>query len=342
MVDVSIMEKNQNERIDKSLEIFKKLISQLDITSHGQYIWTFDRSFINSKYKLITLLSLCFDKVTPEIISVLLKNFVNQCLDIKEILNYFFTINQLICHFDFYAIPGTDLSRRYELGLIKKYYEKMPVEFSYCIENYKTEPGDDFMNYNGNEERRRKVYMDDSCKLVLTLGMFNYICAKCIEKCGNPLCTFSHSENEIFFHPLVFKTRMCQDYLYGMCSKVLCPLSHDYITDFRIIYSKDDQNIINVLEDAKTLYTSVIYNLDKNGLLLPLEFNLKTYKVNPCPLGQYCRLDRPLCLNYHDVSERRRCPFKFKYGPLSCNKVFIDGRWGVPSNCPEVLYILTL
>jgi hypothetical protein len=110
---------------------------------------------------MINLISQVYDKLNKEIVSILLKNFVNLHLEINEILNYFFTINQLLYHIDFYANNRGE--RKYEQNLIKKYYELMSNEFSYCIENYKTEPGDDIIGYMNKEDRRRKVYMDDSC-----------------------------------------------------------------------------------------------------------------------------------------------------------------------------------
>jgi hypothetical protein len=172
---------------------------------------------------------------------------------------------------------------------------------------------------------------------IVYLVMFNYICAKCMEKCINPLCNYAHSDNEIFFHPLVFKTHLCRKYLTGNCGKELCPLSHDCLNDFRIIYSTTDENIKKVIEMSKILYDTSTY-CSKN-LSLPLEFNKYTYKVSQCPMTTYCKLDRPLCLNYHTEFERRRCPKAFNYGPLQCNNIFKDHMWGNPTTCQEVYYI---
>jgi hypothetical protein len=173
----------------------------------------------------------------------------------------------------------------------------------------------------------------------LYLVHFNYICALCkVDGCKNPLCRYGHSDNEILFHPLTFKTLLCRDFLNGKCNKDLCPRSHSYLTDFRIIYKADDPSVKKILELGTNLYTFKPDSLwDK---YLPLEFNLGTYKINQCPLSSHCKLDRPLCLNYHDNTDRRRHPNKFNYMPVHCSHVFVNGQWGNPVNCPEVIIMV--
>jgi hypothetical protein len=170
IVDISQIEKDQNDRIFQTLDIYIKLMSQLD--NSFPYNWTFDRIFINSKYPLIQQLHKVYDLLTPEVISILLENFMQSHMDIKEILNFFFIINQSLLHFDFYS-KNPDYVTKYEYSLIQKYYETMSADFSYCIEFYKTEPGNDALfNYANNNERRRKVYMDDSCNILFIFSPF--------------------------------------------------------------------------------------------------------------------------------------------------------------------------
>jgi hypothetical protein len=81
--------------------------------------------------------------------------------------------------------------------------------------------------------------------------------------------------------------------------------------------------------------------LDINNLLnnlnqsLPSEFNPRTYKTMKCPLGKYCRLDSKLCLNFHDLSERRRDCSKFKYDWSNCKFIYRAGKYIDPRHCPE-------
>ena len=44
------------------------------------------------------------------------------------------------------------------------------------------------------------------------------------------------------------------------------------------------------------------------GDFIPMEFNPLTYKIYKCPLGLICKLDKKLCLNYHNKTDKRRNP----------------------------------
>ena len=189
-------------------------------------------------------------------------------------------------------------------------------------------------------------------------------------------CVFSHNLNEIFFHPFIYKTIFCpftKEKNVKECSED-CFYSHDYYNDFRFLarYDKLDvmeiilfcvnkrlfgfnkknsteENFNNILKifraknvdlySIKEIINSII--LDNKKITyehLPSEFNPFTYKVFECPLGDKCKLDTFLCLNYHNLKERRRNPIKFKYGGKKCKNIFDreTNHWKNPNKCDEV------
>lgn len=77
---------------------------------------------------------------------------------------------------------------------------------------------------------------------------------------------------------------------------------------------------------------NIMNNLNQS---LPSEFNPVTYKTMQCPLGKFCRLDSKLCLNFHDLCERRRDCTKFKYEWPNCKFIYRAGKYIDPRHCPE-------
>lgn len=70
--------------------------------------------------------------------------------------------------------------------------------------------------------------------------------------------------------------------------------------------------------------------------MIPQEFDLNTYKVFKCPLGENCNVDYHLCLNYHDPKERRRDPILYKIEKNEyCSHVRSEGRLLDPAKCPN-------
>jgi hypothetical protein len=68
--------------------------------------------------------------------------------------------------------------------------------------------------------------------------------------------------------------------------------------------------------------------------MLPQEFDLNTYKVYKCPLGENCFVDYHLCLNYHDPRERRRDPIFYKIEKNEyCPHIRAEGRLLDPEKC---------
>ena len=74
-------------------------------------------------------------------------------------------------------------------------------------------------------------------------------------------------------------------------------------------------------------------NIDEITPSLPSEFHPSTYKTVECPLGTSCKLDTKLCLNYHNLLERRRDPIKYKYSAKHCEYTYSNNKWTNTLNC---------
>jgi hypothetical protein len=151
--------------------------------------------------------------------------------------------------------------------------------------------------------------------------------------CNDTNCCFAHTQNELLYHPFNFKIKLCRDYLLGNCDILLCPNSHDYLTDFRTIYNTSDPKIKNIIEQTQGMYLIRPFITD-NRYITPEEFNPTTYKVSKCPLEEYCKSSQ--CLLYHSRKEQRRCPKTYFYFNTPCPKVFIEGVWNEPDKCVAV------
>ncbi len=77
-------------------------------------------------------------------------------------------------------------------------------------------------------------------------------------------------------------------------------------------------------------------NLNISDHNLPSEFHPHSYKTKECPLGSSCKLDSKLCLNFHNIFERRRDPNKYVYSAKYCNMVYFENKWRSPLNCKNV------
>ena len=246
-------------------------------------------------------------------------------------------------------------------------YFQMNIKFFFVLNNYKTkysEIGLDSSYDDENQEiyykdfsdRRREIFLDKkgTCFIFIIiyypLGYFNYINVKCSYKShdiNDDSCPYSHNQIEISYHPFNLKTRLCRDKEH--CSKEYCGNSHSLNEDFRYIYNPK-QGIfkkLSFLFEKYDLFTdsaniphlkSFNQNLNMGDHQnLPSEFHPHLYKTKECPLGSGCKLDSKLCLNYHNIFERRRDPTKFEYSAKSCTMVYFENKWKSPLNCKNVI-----
>lgn len=168
---------------------------------------------------------------------------------------------------------------------------------------------EDFFYDNENNEKRRKIekFLD---------GSYNYIPILCKnKKCGNNNCIYSHNNNEINYHPLLYKTKYEDKQEYCETNIALCPTAKNFDTDFRIIYNYKDENIIqlmNILDsdfNTKKRIKSYYKKIKK--------FDINTFKIFKCK-KEKCDKDTHLCYYYHDSSEKRRPPYLYRYTNQWC------------------------
>ena len=182
----------------------------------------------------------------------------------------------------------------------------------------------EFFYSNDSDKRRKLIKYPD--------GGFNYIPIKCNnDNCTNENCIFSHSDNEMEYHPLYYKTKYQSNGKRGCFDKT----ANDYFNDFRIIYNYKNENIINLiklLDEKKIAKYSFreFYKKEMNG------FKLETFKTLECPSiknGITCQKDKHLCYYYHDLSERRRPPTLFRYTNEMCPEQKYKDNGKIKSHC---------
>ncbi len=161
--------------------------------------------------------------------------------------------------------------------------------------------------------------------------------------CKGEICMQAHNATEINYHPLMYKTRMCDYRTEQECPLKYCDRAHN-ISDLRNIvklYYSDHQSeaLMPLSESAESFTTGV----DDTSLsvepafssplkkILPL-FDHRRYKARPCP-NVHCS-DKQ-CPFFHNPLERRRDPDEFRYGNLVCEKVLVDGHYSDPKACPR-------
>ena len=151
-----------------------------------------------------------------------------------------------------------------------------------------------------------------------------------IEGCIIDACRYAHNQYELDYHPLVYKTEICQYESSNQfnCIKLSerCPKAHSLrdLRDIHEIFKKLKANAeAPIIND--TIYTSV---LEKPKLT---EFSLDTYKTIECPDKDGC--NTKYCLYYHNEFEQRRNPTKYPYYKDSCSNIYSNGRFDNPKNC---------
>ncbi|KAF2075097.1 hypothetical protein CYY_003617 [Polysphondylium violaceum] len=86
----------------------------------------------------------------------------------------------------------------------------------------------DCFYYHKKEEYRRPPFDEG--------GQLLYSHSPCQTKCSHPNCTYSHNDVEIMYHPTIYKTKMCNDYLSNRACKKgrWCAFAHG-LDDIRSI-----------------------------------------------------------------------------------------------------------
>ena len=181
----------------------------------------------------------------------------------------------------------------------------------------------DFIYTNESNRRRKVVKYPD--------GSFNYIPIRCENRaCKNEECIYSHTDIEMSFHPLFYKTK------YNSNNKgLLEKTASDLLEDFRIIYNYKNPNIINLiklLEEQKIVKTTY-RDYYKNKIN---SFKLETFKTIECPSvksGITCQKDSHLCYFYHNNAERRRPPTLYRYTNELCPDQTYEDNGRIRNKC---------
>jgi hypothetical protein len=155
-------------------------------------------------------------------------------------------------------------------------------------------------------------------------------------------CIFSHNSMEILYHPLGLKTRLCRN--KKNCHADYCAYAHNLQEDFRFLYGKENflyKKLIflfkkfDLFPDMTTVYKTKSNPISLKEKL-PSEFHPDTYKTIECVMGNHCKLDQKLCLNYHNLFEKRRDLRLHFYSSRYCEDVVNEGKWKNPLNCKKV------
>ena len=130
---------------------------------------------------------------------------------------------------------------------------------------------------------------------------------------------YSNNENELLYHSLFYKTLLCRHCDLSDENNIeLCPYAHNILKDFRIIYDYKDEKIISFMKlllDHKDLFKFQKYENFIPMSLPKKEFNVDSFKVHKCQLGDDCPNDYNICPYFHNVDgdEQRRPPLLFQY-----------------------------
>ena len=236
---------------------------------------------------------------------------------VKNIINFLDTMNSILSHYEYYKKKNPKIK-----------YNNSHFD-NYLLKRY--ECADIFTNYL-SDRGCRELKIDNKL-------YFNYIPIRCIMKKHTNIiekskvdqteieeCPFAHNHSEEIYHPFVYKKfkcfkKKCKDencFLYHVDSEG-DPIDMETEVDFD---SNEMINLTTVLSSLKMSKDDIKNNekleifLQKKakdtGDFIPSEFNPLTYKIYKCPLGPICKLDKKLCLNYHNEADRRRNPNFYK------------------------------
>eukprot|EP00826_Nyctotherus_ovalis_P055606 TRINITY_DN739_c0_g3_i1.p1 TRINITY_DN739_c0_g3~~TRINITY_DN739_c0_g3_i1.p1 ORF type:complete len:422 (+),score=75.83 TRINITY_DN739_c0_g3_i1:58-1323(+) len=140
---------------------------------------------------------------------------------------------------------------------------------------------------------------------------WNYYPALCTgANCRNFSCKYAHTFNEINYHPLHYKTLLCEHKSEHDC-KDSCVFVHSGLVN------SNSEHVRNV----KRLYGEFEPS--------PANFTRETYKTFRCFLSE---CNDPGCLGYHDTSEKRR---KSKQYKMMCGKLLRNRTIGTTNDCSK-------
>ena len=297
-----------------------------------------------------------YDQITREDIFSIIKSLIKiPNLTIFEAINFICREIKIYQALEYYKTKK-DQKESLDWDIYEnKYPEEYPSKISNEIMDlYKIKKNDE---NNDNIENSYYLYEDEvkdkRRKIIKNKdGIYNYLPVMIFENIGEEekknyeeLEIFAKNENEINYHPLFFKTLMCNCCNYtednNYLPNPLCPYSHDIQTDFRIIYDYKDKNICELMKalSESKLFSFVNYLKYIPKQLNYKEVNLSSFKVHKCLLDKSCPNDYHLCPYYHECEKekdsKRRPLFLFRYSSEICDYCFDKNKKKyIIKNCP--------
>ncbi|CDU17249.1 uncharacterized protein PY17X_0712900 [Plasmodium yoelii] len=114
---------------------------------------------------------------------------------------------------------------------LPSYLRYIPVACPYFIKNKNIDENKNQEERNKDIEREKEILQN--CLFLTNKDgsvnneFYKYIEQTNINKCPAGVeCPLAHSIEEIYYHPLVYKTKKCENYKHGNCNKYYCPDFH--------------------------------------------------------------------------------------------------------------------
>ena len=303
------------------LKIIFKLITDLRILTIERTppIYKVTKDFYNQYSAIIEIIDPYFKNLRKDELIYLFYAFIIQnSKTIEYFLNICDIMNKIIKHFFYFR----KLDYR---GYIQTRTYKNTYFQQYLIKRSKFEK---IFNPEKPIFKNRKLDIDDST-------YFSYFPMKCLyveqklEDClYDDLCPFAHCDDEINYHPLIYKKIACIYKNIEDCEKKeKCHFYHENSEKMESEIDFTDDNIISLISKIQDIYEKTsneqkyINEEIRNEYFIPSEFNPITYKTHKCPLNLLCKLPVNQCLNYHDNKNDRRRPFQ-TYNAEFCENIF--------------------
>ena len=303
------------------LKIIFKLITDLRILTIERTppIYKVTKDFYNQYSAIIDIIDPYFKNLRKDELIYLFYTFIIQnSKTIEYFLNICDIMNKIIKHFFYFR----KLDYR---GYIQTRTYKNTYFQQYLIKRSKFE---NIFNPEKPIFKNRKLDIDDST-------YFSYFPMKCLyveqklEDClYDDLCPFAHCDDEINYHPLIYKKIACIHKNINDCEKKeKCHFYHENSEKMESEIDFSDDNIISLISKIQDIYEKTsneqkyINEEIRNEYFIPSEFNPITYKTHKCPLNLLCKLPVNQCLNYHDNKNDRRRPFQ-TYNAEFCENIF--------------------
>ena len=303
------------------LKIIFKLITDLRILTIERTppIYKVTKDFYNQYSAIIEIIDPYFKNLRKDELIYLFYAFIIQnSKTIEYFLNICDIMNKIIKHFFYFRkldYRGYIQTRTYKNTYFQQYLIKRS-KFEYIF------------NPEKPIFKNRKLDIDDST-------YFSYFPMKCLyveqklENClYDDLCPFAHCDDEINYHPLIYKKIACIYKNIEDCEKKeKCHFYHENSEKMESEIDFTDDNIISLISKIQDIYEKTsneqkyINEEIRNEYFIPSEFNPITYKTHKCPLNLLCKLPVNQCLNYHDNKNDRIRPFQ-TYNAEFCENIF--------------------